>query len=547
MKTECEKPRKISRVAERKVESMSSFQDFALSRRVQQAIDGMGFEEPSPIQAACIPLVLTGRDVIGQAQTGTGKTAAFGVPMIEQVSTEGRVEGLVLTPTRELAIQVAGEFRKIGKFKRVRTLPIYGGQSIGHQIRALQQGVQIVVGTPGRVLDHIRRGTLRFDNLKTVVLDEADEMLDMGFIEDIETILKETPAHRQTMLFSATFTPEIKRLAVRYMKDPEHVTVNRGEITVPLTEQVYYKVLERNKLESLCRVIDSEEVELGIIFCRTKRGVDELVEALVARGYLVDGLHGDLSQAQRDRVMRKFRTNEIELLVATDVAARGIDVDNVTHVINYDIPQDPESYVHRIGRTGRAGKRGLAITLVTPREFKLLKQIERETKTSMTSREVPTLADVAERQAEIWRNRLVETIQSGGLGHYRALLGNMVDEYDPVDIACAALKLSSAGELQGDEEEEYDFGETGGGPGMVRFFVNIGRGAHIGPADLVRAISEEAGVPGQVVGKIDIFDRFTFVEIEEDSAPFVYEAMRKGRINGARINMEPARPRARTR
>lgn len=532
---------------ERKVENMGSFQEFALSRRVQQAIDGMGFEEPSPIQAACIPLVLAGRDVIGQAQTGTGKTAAFGVPLIEQVSQEGRVQGLVLTPTRELAIQVAGEFRKIGKFKRVRTLPIYGGQSIGHQIRALQQGVQIVVGTPGRVLDHIRRGTLRFDSLKTVVLDEADEMLDMGFIEDIETILRETPEHRQTMLFSATFTPEIKRLAVRYMKDPEHVTVNRGEITVPLTDQVYYKVLERNKLESLCRVIDSEEVQLGIVFCRTKRGVDELVEALVARGYLVDGLHGDLSQAQRDRVMRKFRTNEVELLVATDVAARGIDVDNVTHVINYDIPQDPESYVHRIGRTGRAGKRGLAITLVTPREFKLLKQIERETKTAMVSREVPTLADVAERQAEIWRNRLVETIQSGGLGHYRAILGNMVDEYDPVDIACAALKLSSAGELQTEEGEEYDFGETGAGPGMVRFFVNIGRGAHIGPSDLVRAISEEAGVPGQVVGKIDIFDRFTFVEIEEDAAPFVYEAMRKGRINGSRINMEPARPRARTR
>lgn len=523
---------------------MSSFEEFGLSRRVQQAVDGMGFEEPSPIQAACIPLVLSGRDVIGQAQTGTGKTAAFGIPIVEQVSTEGRVQALVLTPTRELAIQVAGEFRKIAKFKRVRTLPIYGGQSIGHQIRTLQQGVQVVIGTPGRVLDHIRRGTLRFTDLKTIVLDEADEMLDMGFIEDIETILRETPESRQTMLFSATFTSDIKRLAAKYMNNPEHVTVNRGEITVPLIDQVYYKVLERNKLESLCRIIDSEEVQLGIVFCRTKRGVDELVEALLSRGYLVDGLHGDLSQAQRDRVMRKFRTNDVELLVATDVAARGIDVDNVTHVVNYDIPQDPESYVHRIGRTGRAGKKGLAITLVTPREFKLLKQIERETKTLMSSREVPTLADVAERQAEIWRNRLVETIQSGGLGNYRAILGSMVDDYDPVDIACAALKLASAGELQESEEDEYDFGDTGATPGMVRFFVNVGRSANIGPSDLVRAISEEAGVPGQVVGKIDIFDRFTFVEIEEESAPFVYEALRKSRINGARVNMEPARPRA---
>lgn len=522
---------------------MSSFQEFALSRRVQQAVDGMGFEEPSPIQAACIPLVLSGRDVIGQAQTGTGKTAAFGIPIIEMVSSEARVQALVLTPTRELAIQVAGEFRKIGKFKRVRTLPIYGGQSIGHQIRSLQQGVHVVIGTPGRVLDHIRRGTLRFNDLKMIVLDEADEMLDMGFIEDIESILQGTPSERQTMLFSATFTPEIRRLAARYQKTPEHVTVNRGEITVPLTDQVFYKVLERTKLESLCRVIDSEEVQLGIIFCRTKRGVDELVEALLSRGYLVDGLHGDLSQMQRDRVMRKFRTNDMELLVATDVAARGIDVENVTHVINYDIPQDPESYVHRIGRTGRAGKRGLAITLVTPREFKLLKQIERETKTQMISREVPTLEDVAERQAEVWRNRLVETIQGGGLGHYHAMLGTIIDDYDPVDIACAALKLASAGELQQEQKNEYDFGDTGATAGMVRFFVNIGRSARIGPSDLVRAISEEAGVPGQVVGKIDIFDRFTFVEIEEESAPFVYEALRKSRINGARVNMEPAKPR----
>jgi ATP-dependent RNA helicase DeaD len=380
-----------------------------------------------------------------------------------------------------------------------------------------------------------------------VVLDEADEMLDMGFIDDIEAILRETPETRQTLLFSATFPSEVKRLALRYMRDPEHVTVNRGEVTVPLTDQVYYKVLERNKLESLCRIIDSEEVALGIIFCRTKRGVDELVEALIARGYLVDGLHGDLSQAQRDRVMKRFRNGDIELLVATDVAARGIDVENVTHVINYDIPQDPESYVHRIGRTGRAGKRGLAITLVTPREFKLLKQIQRETKATMVPREVPSLADVAERQAEMWRNRIIETIQNGGLASYRAILGNIVDEYDPVDIACAALKLASQHDLQRGQEDDYDFGDTGATPGMVRFFVNIGRSARISPADLVRTISEEAGVPGQAIGKIDIFDRFTFIEVEEESAPFVYEALRQSRINGARVNLEPARPRTRSR
>lgn len=526
---------------------MTDFQSFNLSRRVQQAIDDMGFEEPSPIQAACIPVVLQGGDVIGQAQTGTGKTAAFGIPIVETVTPELKVQALVITPTRELAIQVAGEFRKIGKYKRVRTLPIYGGQSIGHQIRGLQQGVQVVIGTPGRIMDHMRRGTLRLSNLKTIVLDEADEMLDMGFIEDIESILKETPTERQTMLFSATFTADIKRLALRYMKSPEHVTVNRGEITVPLTDQVYYKVLERTKLESLCRIIDSEEIPLGIIFCRTKRGVDELAEALIARGYLVDGLHGDLSQAQRDRVMKRFRTNDIELLIATDVAARGIDVENVTHVINYDIPQDPESYVHRIGRTGRAGKRGLALTLVTPREFKLLKQIERETHSKLEGRDVPSLADVAERQTEIWRNRIVGAIQDGGLAQYRAMLGSIIDEFDPVDIASAALKLASSGDLQDSEQADYDFGDTGATPGMVRFFVNVGRSARLSPSDLVRAISDEAGVPGQTIGKIDIFDRFTFIEVEQESAPFVYEALRQSRINGLRVNLEPAKPRNRVR
>lgn len=529
---------------ERKVESMSSFESFGLNRRVLQAIHDMGFEEPSPIQAACIPVVLEGRDVIGQAQTGTGKTAAFGIPLVERVSTEPRVQAIVLTPTRELAIQVAGEIRKIAKYKRVRSVPIYGGQSIVHQIRALKQGVQIVIGTPGRVLDHIHRGTLSLSDVRMVVLDEADEMLDMGFIDDIEAILRETPSDRQTMLFSATFPNEVKRLALRYMRDPQHITVNRGEVTVPQIDQVCYKVLERNKLDSLCRIVDSEDIQLGIIFCRTKRGVDDLVEALLARGYLADGLHGDLSQAQRDRVMRKFRKNEIELLVATDVAARGLDVDDVTHVINYDVPQDPESYVHRIGRTGRAGKRGLAITLVTPREYKLLKQIEREIKQKITVREVPSLEDVAERQAEMWRSKIVDVIREGGLAPYRAILSGLVDEHDPIDIASALLKLASSGDGNRTESDEYDFGDTGARPGMVRFFVNVGRTSRMSPQDFVRAISEEAGVPGDAVGRIDMFEKFTFIEVEEESAPFVYEALRQSRINGTRVNLEPAKPRS---
>ncbi|WP_018133381.1 DEAD/DEAH box helicase [Effusibacillus pohliae] len=524
---------------------MTTFAELGLNKKVQQAIDEMGFEEPSPIQAQCIPVVLTGQDVIGQAQTGTGKTAAFGIPLVEMTATNTRhVQALILTPTRELAIQVAGELRKIARYKRVRTLPIYGGQSIGHQIKALQQGVHIVIGTPGRVLDHIRRGTLKLDRLQTVVLDEADEMLDMGFIDDIESILQSTPNDRQTLLFSATMPDEVKRLAQRYMQNPVSVTVNRGDVTVPLIEQVYYKVLERNKLESLCRIIDSQEIQLGIIFCRTKRGVDELTEALIARGYMADGLHGDLSQAQRDRVMKKFRNGDIELLVATDVAARGIDVGNVSHVVNYDIPQDPESYVHRIGRTGRAGRRGLAITLVTPREFKLLKTIEKETKAKIVPREVPSLADVAERQAESWRERLRACIQEGGLAHYRAILGNLVDEFDPLDLAAAALKLS-VGDLQTEEGQDYDFGDTGAAPGKVRFFINIGRSANIGPADLVKFISEEAGIPGNAIGRIDIFDKFAFLEVEQESAPFVFESLRQTRMNGSRVNLEPARPRER--
>ncbi len=522
---------------------MTSFLEFGLSKKVQEAIDQMGYEEPSPIQTTCIPLIVEGKDVIGQAQTGTGKTAAFGIPLVEKAGTGRHVQSIILLPTRELAIQVAGELRKIAKFKRVRTLPIYGGQSIGHQIRALEQGVQIVIGTPGRVLDHLRRGTLKLDKVQTVVLDEADEMLDMGFIEDIESILQATPVERQTLLFSATIPSEVRRLATRYMRQPEHVQMAKNEMTVPLIDQVFYKVLDRTKLESICRIIDSEDVTLGIIFCRTKRGVDELTEALIARGYLADGLHGDLSQAQRDRVMKRFRQGEIELLVATDVAARGIDVGNVTHVVNYDMPQDTESYVHRIGRTGRAGKRGLAITLVTPREFKLLKQVQRETKATIEGREVPSLEDVAERQAELWRERLQATVQEGGLGHYKAILGNLIDELDPIDLAAAAIKLASAGELETESADTYDFGETGGAPGMVRFFVNIGRSARMSPSDLVRAISEESGIPTNAVGKIDIFDKFTFVEVAEESAPFVFEALRQARINGTRVNLEPARPR----
>lgn len=522
---------------------MTSFQEFHIDPSILKAIQEMGFEEPSPIQSACIPKIIEGRDVIGQAQTGTGKTAAFGIPIIHHVTERPEVQALVLTPTRELAIQVSGELRKIAKFKRVKTLPIYGGQSIVHQIRALKQGVQVVIGTPGRIIDHLNRKTLKLEHVRILVLDEADEMLDMGFIEDIESILRQLPEQRQTLLFSATMPAEIRSLANRYMQQPQLVRVNREEIAAPLIDQVYYKVLERNKLDSLCRIIDSEEVELGIIFCRTKKGVDELNESLQARGYMADGLHGDLTQAQRDKVMGDFRTNRIELLIATDVAARGIDVTNVSHVINYDIPQDPESYVHRIGRTGRAGKRGIAVTLVTPREMKQLKAIEHMVKTEITPRNLPTIEETNERKVEQYKKSIIDVMTEKSV---HPMVKEMVDalkeEYPLEEIAYALAHLSMTDQFV-EESGGYDFGETGAQKGMVRFFINVGKNINLSPKGLAEELASLVGISPRAIGKIDIFDRFTFVEVPEESAPYIYEALRQGKLRGTRVNVEPAKPR----
>ncbi|GGE24857.1 RNA helicase [Marinithermofilum abyssi] len=524
---------------------MKQFDDFQLDSLVLKGIREMGFEEPSPIQAECIPAVLRGEDVIGQAQTGTGKTAAFGIPLLERVNAaQKRVQSVVLAPTRELAIQVSEELRKIGKHKRVRTLPIYGGQSIGRQIKALKQGVHVVIGTPGRMLDHLRRGTLRLDDVETLVLDEADEMLDMGFIDDIEAVMRFLPEHRQLLLFSATMPSGIRHLARKYMKKPRYITVSRGEVTAPVIEQVYYKVLENGKLESLCRILDSEEVEQGILFGRTKKGVDELAEALQARGYLAGGLHGDMAQQQRDRVMNAFRRGDLELLVATDVAARGIDVGSVSHVINYDIPQDAESYVHRIGRTGRAGRTGMALTLVTPREMKQLRSIEEEIGDRLIAKELPTLEEVAERQQKVLIEQLEETIQSDEpISIFEEMVKELTSRHDAEKVAMAALHLAFADRFTASNDAVYDFGETGASPGMVRFFINVGRNANIRPPELVKAIAEQAGIAAKKVGRINIYDRFSFVEVPEEAAPFVFEALRQTKINGARVNLEPARPR----
>ncbi len=526
---------------------MNQFSKFKLNKNIMRAIDDMGYEEPSPIQEKCIPLILNKSDIIGQAQTGTGKTAAFGLPLVEQTSRKPVIQGLVLTPTRELAIQVSEELRKLAKYKGLKIFPIYGGQPIGRQIQALKQGVHIVIGTPGRTLDHLNKNTLNLDHLQTLVLDEADEMLDMGFIEDIEKIIIKTPKERQTLLFSATMPYEIKKLANRYLKDYKSISINRGEVTVPSIQQVYYKVLENNKLESLCRLIDFQNVELGIIFCRTKKSVDELTESLQARGYLADGIHGDLSQYQRENVMESFRNKKIEYLVATDVAARGIDVGEITHVINYDIPQDPESYVHRIGRTGRAGKRGIAITLVTPREIKLLRNIEQEIKTKVVSKDLPEIEELKEIQGNQWKQQIIDFIENNKdeLVESSTLIEDLSKTHQLKDIASAAFHIAFFDKFANEKiSNQYEFGETGARPGMVRFFMNIGRNADMNPKEIIKMIAEQIDIPEQSIGKINIFDRFSFVEVSEENAPFVYEGLKFSRLNGHRLIFEPAKPRS---
>lgn len=421
---------------------MSRFSDMQISNSVLRALEEMGFESATPIQAESIPVAITGQDLIGQAQTGTGKTVAFSVPMIESVDPdEEAVQGLILTPTRELCLQVAEELAKVGRFKHVRTLPIYGGQDMNRQIKALKNRPQVIIATPGRLMDHMRRKTIRLNQIKIVVLDEADEMLDMGFVEDIEAILSQCPQERQTLLFSATMKTSVLNLTQKFMKDAKLVKVKAQEVTVPSIEQVYYEVPERQKLDLLTRLLDIQNPELAIVFGRTKRRVDELTNALITRGYVADGLHGDLSQRQRDAVMHKFREGRIEILVATDVAARGLDVSGVTHVYNFDIPQDIDSYVHRIGRTGRAGKTGLASTFVTPREMDHLHQIERITKRKLKKQPIPTIAEARFGKQRIAMEQLVQVMEQEDLGGYKSLAEELIDQHDSLLLVSAALKV----------------------------------------------------------------------------------------------------------
>ncbi|MEW6622948.1 MAG: DEAD/DEAH box helicase [Bacillota bacterium] len=421
---------------------MPTFYEMGLSDQVIRATANMGFEEATPIQEKTIPLAMAGKDIIGQAQTGTGKTAAFGIPLLEKINDESEsIRGLVVTPTRELAVQVAEEINRIGQFKGVRALPIYGGQDINRQIRVLKNKPGIIVGTPGRLMDHMRRKTIRLNQVLMVVLDEADEMLDMGFREDIENILREIPEDRQTLLFSATMPKPIQDLAKNFMKNPEFICIKSKEVTVPNTEQYYIEVQDRLKFDVLCRLLDIQSPELAIIFGRTKRRVDELFEALNKRGYSAEAIHGDLTQPKRDSVLRHFKEGITEILVATDVAARGLDISGVTHVYNFDVPQDPESYVHRIGRTGRAGKSGQAVTFVTSRELGHFRLIEQVTGRKIVRRPIPTIHEAMEGQQRLAIDKLMQIVQDGNAVQYKEVAEGLLEVNDSVSLLSAALKL----------------------------------------------------------------------------------------------------------
>lgn len=517
------------------------FEELNISEELNRAIRDMGFEETTPIQAQAIPYILEGKDVIGQAQTGTGKTASFGIPILEMVDAQdSSLQALVLCPTRELAIQVAEEIRKLGKYLQgIKLLPIYGGQPIERQIRSLKKGVQVVIGTPGRVMDHMRRKTLRLDKVKMVVLDEADEMLNMGFREDIETILEDTPKTRQTVLFSATMPKAILEIAKTHQNNPEVVKVVHKELTVPSIEQYYFEVKEKNKFEILTRLIDMYNPKLALIFCNTKKKVDELVSDLQGRGYFADGLHGDMKQSLRDRVMSSFRNGNIEILIATDVAARGIDVDDVEIVFNYDVPQDEEYYVHRIGRTGRAGRSGKAFTFVVGKEIYKLKDIQRYTKTKILHQQVPSINDVEEAKMEILMENIKNIIENEDLTKQIRIAERLLEEdYTAIDLAAALLKMTMRKENE--EEVDIDFEDTGSEPGMVRLFMNIGRKQNVRARDIVGAIAGETGLSGKLIGTIDVYDKYTFVEVPKEYAKDVLKIMNNTQIKGKPINVEPA-------
>ena len=550
---------------------MTTFSDLGLSSVVVESLTKLGFEEPTPIQQEAIPALLTGRDVLGQAATGTGKTAAFSLPLLEHwlLGTEpANPLVLIITPTRELCLQVSEAFHSFGRDAGIIVTPIYGGQEYGRQIRALKRGTHVVVATPGRALDHISRGTLHLDDIKAIVLDEADEMLDLGFADELDAIFDALPGKIQTALFSATLPPRIARIAEKRLTSPIRIAIAKDptpEGKAPLVPQIAYVVGKNYRIPALGRILDLEAPELAIIFARTRNEVDDLTEALRARGYSVEALHGGLDQPTRDRVMKRARSGQIDAIVATDVAARGIDLENLTHVINFGIPASYETYVHRIGRTGRAGRSGTAITILEPREHRHLRMLEKVTKAKIEIRSVPSATDVRAKRLELLRGALEEILEGqdrNTLERFRVVIESLCEEHDPFDVAAAALKLAQ--ENNGGEEDNAEIPaftargrdhrnpnersvreehpkrdrHVGPEPGMTRIFIGVGRFAGIRPGDIVGAIANEAGISSKAIGAIDISDRFTLAEVECDSADLVVAALKDARFKGRTVTVK---------
>jgi ATP-dependent RNA helicase DeaD len=548
--------------ATRSSSSSSGFGALGLSEALVTAVTSLGYEEPTPVQRETIPLLLSGRDMLAQAATGTGKTAAFALPMLHRLlESPGhgrrRTRGLVLVPTRELAMQVAEAVHKYGRGSSLSVLPVYGGASMLQQIRALDRGTDIVVATPGRALDHLRRKSLDLSTVEVLVLDEADEMLDMGFAEDLEALLDATPDTRQTALFSATIPPRILSIAQKHLRDPERIAVAREKPSagkLPRVRQVAYVVARAHKPVALQRVLDIESPPSALVFCRTRLEVDTLVETLNAHGYRAEALHGGMQQRQRDAVMNRFRSAKADLLIATDVAARGLDIEQLSHVVNYDLPSAPEAYIHRIGRTGRAGREGTAITLLEPREHRLLRTIESMTRQKIEVSPVPTVADLRARRLELTSASLRERLLAGDLDDVRVVVESLANEFDVIEIAAAAVKLAHAS-LGGDSEDsEVDISvppprgdarrgerpvrarrDDGAARDVVRLFIGAGRQAGIRPADLVGAIANEAGIRSSELGSIEITERFSLVEVPADRADAIVAAMRKASLRGQKV------------
>lgn len=563
------------------------FSELNLSPEIMKGVTDMGFEEATAIQTATIPLMMNGADLIGQAQTGTGKTAAFGIPLLEMVNRKSRdVQALIMCPTRELAVQVAEEIGKIGKHKKgLKTLAVYGGQPIFRQIKALQAGAQIVAGTPGRLIDHIERRTIKLESCGIVVLDEADEMLNMGFVEDIEVILKSLPVQRQTVLFSATMPPPILAITKRYQKNPQTVKITHEVLTAPSIDQVYFEIKRGAKLEALCRLLDVNDFNLSLIFCNTKMMVDELERQLTSRGYMCEALHGDKTQQQRDRVMDKVRSNKADILIATDVAARGIDVEGIDAVFNYDVPADEEYYVHRIGRTGRAGRLGKSFTLVYPDEIHKMRDIQRYARTKIRQEKIPTKTGIDELKAARFAVKIKELIAKGSLeSEIKTIEKIMQEDLTSTEIAAALLKMeyereqksgAATGEDVNAPERIYaaeksrkpvrgrrdwtasfgsrtDYGRRegsferrqGGGPvrgrdnpgTMVKLFLSVGKSHGAQVRDILGAVAGEAGIQGSKVGRIDLQDKGTFVHVEKSCADIVVRKMAGIRIKGIKVH-----------